>query len=173
MSMYHGNMKKLRNPLPITSWRPEDQPMERLLQNGATSLSEAELLAIILGSGSRGEHALDLAKRILGEARDALRDLSELSPLRLMDYDGIGVGKAVKIVASMEMARRYAMGPPPKSRAVRKSQDAFEHLKSLFSGLIHEEFWVLYLNNANHIQHRFQLSKGGLTGTGAGYDWHC
>ncbi len=165
MSMYHGNMKKLRNPLPITSWRPEDQPRERLLQNGATSLSEAELLAIILGSGSRGEHALDLAKRILGEALYPLRGIGELSPLRLMDFEGVGPVKAAKIAASMELARRFATGPAPKGRAVRQSQDAFEHLKPLFSGLIHEEFWILYLNNANYIQHRFQLSKGGLTGT--------
>ena len=162
--MFSG-MKKRRNPLPITSWNPEDQPRERLLHHGPASLSEAELLAILLGSGSRKEHALDLAKRVMGEAPYALRSLSELSALRLMEYEGIGQSKAVRIVASMELARRFALGPVPKSRAVRKSQDAFEHLKILFAGLLHEEFWVLYLNNANCIQHRFQLSKGGLTGT--------
>jgi DNA repair protein RadC len=158
-------MKKTQNSLPITSWSPQDQPRERLLQKGATSLSEAELLAIILGFGCRKEHALDLAKRILGDRQDALRRLGGVSVNRLMEYEGIGPGKAVKIVATMELARRFAAGPLPKTRSVRRSEDAFKHLKSLFAGLAHEEFWVLYLNNANHIQHRFQLSKGGLTGT--------
>lgn len=160
-----SDMKKPSQSLSIKFWNPEDRPRERLLQKGSGSLSEAELLAIILGSGSRREHALDLARRILGKAPDALRSLSCYSTSRLMEFDGIGPGKAVKIAASMELARRYAVGPVPKGRSIRGSQDAFEQLKSMFTGLMHEEFWVLYLNNANRIQHRFQLSKGGLTGT--------
>lgn len=158
-------MEKPFSPLPIKSWSRQDRPRERLLEKGAASLSDAELLAILLGSGTRGSHALDLARRILGEAPDPLRRLGRMAPTRLMAYEGIGPGKAVRVLAAMELARRYAAGPVPRVRPIRGSQDAFLQLRPLFADLSHEEFWVLYLNNANHVQYSFQLSKGGLTGT--------
>ena len=154
-----------RNPTRIKCWNPADRPRERLLQKGASSLSDAELLAILLGTGSRREHVLALARRILGNSPDALRQLGKLSPGRLMQFRGVGPGKAVVLLAAMELARRYAAGPPPAKHPIRQSRDAYQHLQPLFVDLMHEEFWVLYLNNANRVQESFQLSKGGLTGT--------
>ena len=158
-------VEKQRKTLPITSWSVGDRPRERLLRKGPASLSDAELLAIILGSGSRKEHALDLARRMLGEDSDPIIQLARMSAARLMAMEGVGPGKAVRVLAVMEIARRYASGPAPADRPVRGSRDAFEHLRPIFADLSHEEFWVLYLNNANHVRLRFQVSKGGLTGT--------
>ena len=155
----------MQNSLPIKSWSIRDRPRERLLQKGADSLSDAELLGLILGSGSRKEHALDLARRILGEGPDPLKRLGQVSSARLMGFEGVGPGKAVRVLAAMELARRYATGPVAKVSPVRGSRDAFEQLRPLFSDLVHEEFWVLCLNNANRVKYSFQLSKGGLTGT--------
>ena len=158
-------MEKDENPIRIKSWCPSERPRERLLEKGATHLSDAELLAILLGSGSKREHALSLARRILGNSPAPLRSLGRMPASRLMEFEGVGPGKAVVVLAAMELARRFAVSPAPRNRPIRQSRDAFEQLRPLLSDLIHEEFWVLYLNNANRVQNSFQLSKGGLTGT--------
>jgi DNA repair protein RadC len=102
---------------------------------------------------------------MLGEAPHPLRRLGEMSAMRLMTFEGVGPVKAVRVLATMELARRYASIPSSKTHPVRQSSDAFGMLKPLFADLRHEEFWVLYLNNANHVKYSFQVSKGGLTGT--------
>jgi DNA repair protein RadC len=158
-------MKTPLMPKSIRSWNASERPRERLLQKGAGSLSNAELLAILLGSGSRKEHALALARRILGDADEPLKAVGRMSADRLMNFEGIGPGKAVTVVAAMELARRYTRGPGTISPAIRQSADAHAQLQALFADLMHEEFWVLYLNNANRVQSRFQVSKGGLTST--------
>jgi DNA repair protein RadC len=158
-------MKRTSKGLPIKRWGEADRPRERLLSKGAGSLSDAELLALLLGSGSPGENALDLARRILGEAAEGWTGLGRMGADRLMAFDGVGPGKAVRVAAAMEAARRYAVSSPPKGSPIRQSRDAFEQLRPLFTDLVHEEFWVLYLNNANRTQLSFQVSKGGLTGT--------
>ena len=136
-----------------------------MLQKGATHLTDAELLAILLGSGSKKEDVLSLARRILGNRPAPLKTLGRLTASQLMAFEGIGTGKAVVVLAAMELARRYAVCPAPRNRPIRQSRDAYEELRPLIADLMHEEFWVLYLNNANRVQSRFQLSKGGLTGT--------
>ena len=136
-----------------------------MLQKGATHLTDAELLAILLGSGSKKEDVLSLARRILGNRPAPLKTLGRLTASQLMEFEGIGMGKAVVVLAAMELARRYAVCPAPRNRPIRQSRDAYEELRPLIADLMHEEFWVLYLNNANRVQSRFQLSKGGLTGT--------
>jgi len=158
-------MEKDENPTRIKSWCAAERPRERLLQKGATHLTDAELLAILLGSGSRREHALSLARRVLGKRPAPIRSLGRITATRLMEFEGIGPGKAVVVLAAMELARRYASCPAPRNRPIRQSRDAYEELRPLLSDLMHEEFWVLYLNNANRVQNSFQLSKGGLTGT--------
>ncbi|TNF77487.1 MAG: JAB domain-containing protein [Bacteroidetes bacterium] len=158
-------MEKDENPIRIKSWCPSERPRERLLQKGAGYLSDAELLAILLGSGSKREHALSLARRILGNSLTPLRSLGRMPASRLMEFKGVGPGKAVVVLAAMELARRYSVLPAPRNRTIRQSSDAYEQLRPLLSDLMHEEFWVLYLNNANRVQNSFQLSKGGLTGT--------
>ncbi len=158
-------MKTSLPPKSIKSWNASERPRERLLQKGAESLSNTELLAILLGSGSRKEHALDLARRILGDSQEPLKALGELSAARLMAFEGIGPVKAVTVVAAMELARRYTRNPVAARQAIRQSADAHAQLAPLFSHLMHEEFWVLYLNNANRVQFQYQVSKGGLTST--------
>ena len=158
-------MEKDENPTRIKSWCASERPRERLLQKGATHLTDAELLAILLGSGSKKEHALSLARRVLGNGPTPLKNLGRMAASKLMEFEGIGPGKAVVVLAAMELARRYAFFPAPRKRPIRQSRDAYEELRPLLSDLMHEEFWVLYLNNANRVQNSFQLSKGGLTGT--------
>ncbi|MDX1332646.1 MAG: DNA repair protein RadC [Robiginitalea sp.] len=158
-------MEKEENRTRIKSWCPSERPRERLLQKGATQLTDAELLAILLGSGSRKEDVLSLARRILGNRPAPLKTLGRMTVSQLVEFEGIGTGKAVVVLAAMELARRYAFCPEPRNRPVRQSRDAYEELRPLIADLMHEEFWVLYLNNANRVQSRFQLSKGGLTGT--------
>jgi DNA repair protein RadC len=158
-------MKNALTPKSIRKWNPSERPRERLLEKGPDSLSDAELLAILLGSGSRKENAIALARRILGDMDEPLKALGRMPAARLMTFEGIGPGKAVTVVAAMELARRYTRIPVTMSQAIRQSGDAHLQLMPLFADLMHEEFWVLYLNNANRVQFRFQVSKGGLTST--------
>ena len=158
-------MDKDQYPTRIKSWSASERPRERLLQKGAAQLTDAELLAILLGSGSKREHVVSLARRILGNSPAPLKSLGRMTAPQLMEFEGIGPGKAVIVLAVIELARRYTFSPGPRNRPIRQSRDAYEELRPLLSDLMHEEFWVLYLNNANRVQKSFQLSKGGLTGT--------
>lgn len=165
ISLPMADMKNESIPKSIRTWNASEQPRERLLHKGAGSLSNAELLAILLVTGSRKEHALALARRLLGGGEEPLKALGRMTAAQLMTFRGIGPGKAVTIVAAMELARRYTQSPVIASQTIRQSRDAHGQLTPLFADLMHEEFWVLYLNNANRVQFRFQVSKGGLTST--------
>lgn len=149
----------------IKNWSDDDKPREKLVQKGRSVLSDAELVAILIGSGSRNESAVELSKRILGSVNNNLNELGKLSPKQLMQFKGIGEAKAVTIAAALEMGRRRRGEDVLKIRKISSSRDAFEILQPIIGELEHEEFWILYLNNANKILHRSQLSKGGLTGT--------
>lgn len=165
ISVPMADMTNESKPKSIRTWNASEQPRERLLHKGAWSLSNAELLAILLVTGSRKEHALALARRLLGGGEEPLKALGRMTAAQLMTFPGIGPGKAVTLVAAMELARRYTRGPVIASQTIRQSRDAHGQLTPLFADLMHEEFWVLYLNNANRVQFRFQVSKGGLTST--------
>ncbi|MDC6355522.1 MULTISPECIES: RadC family protein [Robiginitalea] len=158
-------MPELKPNESIPCWSPGERPRERLLDAGVTALSDAELLAVLLGSGTRGETALALARRILGNAGGSLSGLERISVEGLRSFSGVGPAKAAAIAAALEVARRLANGPGLKRIRIRESADAFRMLQPVLARLDHEEFWVLYLNNANGVLSRFQLSKGGLTGT--------
>jgi len=149
----------------IKNWSDDDKPREKLVQKGRSVLSDAELVAILIGSGSRNESAVELSKRILASVNNNLNELGKLSPKQLMQFKGIGEAKAVTIAAALEMGRRRRGEDVLKIRKISSSRDAFEILQPIIGELEHEEFWILYLNNANKILHRSQLSKGGLTGT--------
>jgi len=149
----------------IKNWSDDDKPREKLVQKGRSVLTDAELVAILIGSGSRNESAVELSKRILGSVNNNLNELGKLSPKQLMQFKGIGEAKAVTIAAALEMGRRRRGEDVLKIRKISSSRDAFEILQPIIGELEHEEFWILYLNNANKILHRSQLSKGGLTGT--------
>ncbi|MBM1106096.1 DNA repair protein RadC [Aurantibacter crassamenti] len=158
-------MQEKSTSFSIKNWSDADKPREKLVQKGRSVLSDAELIAILIGSGSRNESAVELSKRILASVHNNLNELGKLSPKQLMKFKGIGEAKAVTIAAALEMGRRRRGESVLEISKITSSKDAFEILSPIIGELEHEEFWILYLNNANKVLHISQLSKGGLTGT--------
>jgi len=150
----------------IKSWAEEDRPREKLLLRGKESLTDAELLAILIGSGSKNETAVALCMRILKDAAENnLDELAKLDIAALRDFKGIGEAKAITIIAALELGRRRRLaqlGPKP---AIKSSNDAFEVLQPRLGDLLHEEFWVLFLNRANIVVAAECVSSGGIAGT--------
>jgi len=151
--------------LSIKQWSEDDRPREKLAQKGKTSLSDAELLAIVIGSGSRNESAVDLSKRILAKVENNLNELGKLTLEQLMQFKGIGEAKAISIAATLELGRRRQNTESIERKKVTTSRDVFQIMEPLLSDLPHEEFWVLYLNQATKIIRTEQLSKGGISTT--------
>ncbi|HRE78275.1 MAG TPA: DNA repair protein RadC [Flavobacterium sp.] len=153
------------NPFSIKNWAEDDKPREKLMLKGKSALSDAELLAIIIGSGNRNESAVDLSKRILAHVQNNLNALGKLSLKQLIEFKGIGEAKAISIIAATELGRRRREEEVPELIKINSSRVIFNVMQPIIGELPHEEFWVLYLNNANKIIHKAQLSKGGITGT--------
>ena len=149
----------------IKNWSEDDKPREKLMLKGKSVLSDAELIAILIGSGSRNESAVELSKRILASVDNNLNTLGKLSITKLMEFKGIGEAKAISIVAAMELGRRRREEETKELTKITSSTEVFMMMQPLIGELPHEEFWVLYLNNANKVIHKAQLSKGGITGT--------
>ncbi len=149
----------------IKSWAEADRPREKMLQKGRQALSDAELLAIILGSGSREETAVALAQRMLHTAGNNLRELGRLSIQQLMQFKGVGQAKALSIAAALELGRRHQLAELPLRPLIRSSKDAFATISPLLSDLPHEEFWILLLNRANRLIGKVRMSSGGTSGT--------
>lgn len=150
---------------PINQWAEDDRPREKFLHKGKSSLSDSELLAILIGSGSRNESAVQLCQRILASANNNLNQLGKLSVKQLTDFKGIGEAKAISIAAAMELGRRRRAEEVIILDKITSSKSVFEIMQPIIGELPHEEFWVLYLNNSNKILHKAQISKGGITGT--------
>jgi DNA repair protein RadC len=150
---------------PINQWAEDDRPREKFLLKGKASLSDSELLAILIGSGSRNESAVQLCQRILASAHNNLNQLSKLSVQQLTTFKGIGEAKAIAIVAALELGRRKRSEQAIDFDKITSSKSVFEIMQPIIGELPHEEFWVLYLNNSNKVLHKSQLSKGGITGT--------
>lgn len=151
--------------LAISEWAEEDRPRERFLTRGGRFLSHAEILAILLGTGSSRQSALALAQSVLSAFGNDMHALSETTVTDLLKFPGIGKAKAVALLAAFELARRVHATPGVKKQIVSDSQAAYTALRTKFGKLPHEEFWILYLNNANAILCLKQLSMGGITGT--------
>ena len=151
--------------LSIKNWAADDRPREKLLQKGRLSLSDSELIAILLGSGSKNESAVELAKRILSSSRNNLNELGKLSINQLCKFRGIGPAKAVTIAAALELGRRRRLEEALEQKKISSSNSVFEIMHPIVGELGHEEFWILYLNNSNKVIEQFQISKGGITGT--------
>jgi DNA repair protein RadC len=149
----------------IKHWADDDKPREKLLSKGRSALSDAELIAILIGSGSRSESAVELSKRILSSVDNNLNELGRLSIKQLMQFKGIGEAKAVTIAGALEIGRRRRGEEFLKVDKITSSKTAFEILQPILGELEHEEFWILYLNNSNKVLQKSQLSKGGITGT--------
>ncbi|MCZ8144399.1 RadC family protein [Flavobacterium sp.] len=150
---------------PITQWAEDDRPREKFLLKGKIALSDAELLAILLGSGSRNESAVQLAQRILAQSQNNLNTLGKQTIAQLMAFRGIGEAKAITVAAALELGRRRRMEEVQDKVKIASSKTVFDIMQPLIGELPHEEFWVLYLNNSNKIIHKAVLSKGGITGT--------
>lgn len=158
-------MSNENNSLSITAWAEEDRPREKMLLKGRHSLSDAELLAIMLGSGSIGESAVGLAQRILGSVENNLHELGKRSIIDLQRFKGVGEAKAITIAAALELGRRRQISDLRDRPRVTSSRDAFDAIASMLTDLYHEEFWLLLLNKANEIVAREKLSTGGMAGT--------
>jgi DNA repair protein RadC len=150
---------------PITNWSEDDRPREKLMLKGKEALSNAELIAILIGSGSRNESAVSLSKRILASV-DNLNMLGKMSISQLMNFKGIGEAKAITIVSALELGRRQRSENALQFKnKITSSKVVFEIMQPIIGELPHEEFWVLFLNNSNKVISKSQLSKGGITGT--------
>jgi DNA repair protein RadC len=149
----------------ISSWAEEDRPREKMLLKGRQSLSDAELIAIMLGSGSAGESALGLAQRILASVDNNLHELGKRSIQEFQRFKGVGEAKAITIAAALELGRRRQISDLRERPKVASSRDAFNAIASLLTDLYHEEFWLLMLNKANEVVAREKLSAGGMAGT--------
>ena len=149
----------------IKSWSVADRPREKYKRLGGQKLTDAELLAIILGSGSPGQSAFSLAKTILASVGNNTHALFEMSLLSLQQFKGIGAAKAIKIKAALDLGHRALLLVPLRKESVSSSKQAYGHLRPVFEGLKHEEFWVLYLNNANVILEMSVVGRGGFTAT--------
>jgi DNA repair protein RadC len=154
-----------QNNFPITHWSEDDKPREKLMLKGKSALSDAELIAILIGSGSRNESAVELSKRILQSVNSNLNALGKLTLNQLMTFKGIGEAKAISILAAMELGRRRRAEEAEILIKITSSKTIFELMQPLIGELPHEEFWIVYLNNSNKVISKLQLSKGGITGT--------
>ena len=150
---------------PINQWAEDDRPREKFLLKGKSSLSDSELIAILIGSGSRNESAVQLCQRILFSVDNNLNQLGKLSIQKLTEFKGIGEAKAITIAAALELGRRRRTEDAEELKKITSSKAVFEIMQPIIGELPHEEFWILYLNNSNKVIHKAQLSKGGITGT--------
>jgi DNA repair protein RadC len=158
-------MEETQNSFSIKYWAEDDQPREKLMLKGKAALSDAELIAILIGSGSRSESAVELSKRILASVDNNLNALGKQSLQQLMSFKGIGEAKAITIAAAMELGRRRRAEEGAELSKITSSKAVFDIMQPIIGELPHEEFWIIYLNNSNKVIYKAQLSKGGITGT--------
>ncbi len=158
-------MQTYKEKITIKLWAEEDRPREKLAMLGRRSLSDAELLAILIGSGSRTESAVELCKRILYGCDHDLNRLAKLNVTELSKFKGVGAAKAISIIAALELGRRRKEIVAAELVQISTSIDVYELIASQFKDLNHEEFWILLLNRANRITSKHLISKGGQAGT--------
>jgi len=149
----------------ILSWAEEDRPREKLLLKGKAVLSDAELIAILIGSGTRELSAVDLSKQILQSVNNNLNELAKLSINDLMKFKGIGDAKAISIAAALELGRRRKESESLKKQKITSSADVYEAIRPYLMDLQHEQFWIILLNRANEVIRPQQISIGGVSGT--------
>ena len=143
----------------------DDRPREKFLLKGKSSLSDSELLAIILGSGNNEDSAVELARKILASVDYNWQKLSKLSIKDLMKFKGIGEAKAISVAAALEIGRRKAAQEIPEKEKITSVNDMYKIFSQYLSDLQTEEFWAIFLNQKNHVIYKTQISKGGISGT--------
>ncbi|HPC99081.1 MAG TPA: DNA repair protein RadC [Bacteroidales bacterium] len=151
--------------LKITDWALEDRPREKLYNKGTSALSDAELLGILIGSGTRNRSAVDLGRELLAMAGNNLNNLGKMSISDITKIHGIGNARAVTIAAALELGRRRKLAELPDTVQIKSSRDVFELINPMLADLKHEEFWILFLNRSNRVINRMKLSQGGISGT--------
>lgn len=156
--MYEGNLN-------IKSWAEEDRPREKLSTKGKGALSDAELIAILIGSGNKEDTAVELSKKILASINNDLNQLGKLTINDLMQFNGIGEAKAISIIAALELGRRRKEAVSEKKPIINSSKKAYDSMSAILSDLPHEEFWAIYLNRRNELIKKVFISKGGVAGT--------
>ena len=149
----------------ITEWAVEDRPREKLIIKGAASLSDAELLGILISSGTKEKSAVDLGRELLGSVSNNLNSLGKLSVSDLKKVNGIGSARAVTIIAALELGRRRKLAEALHSQTINGAKDVAEIFQPLLGDLPHEEFWILFLNKSNRVISKMKLSQGGVSGT--------
>ena len=149
----------------IKTWAEDDRPREKLIAKGKIALSDSELIAILISTGTRELSAVDLAKQILQSVNNNLNQLGRLNVKELCKFKGIGEAKAISIITALELGKRRRETESTQLKKIDSSTDAFNILQPYLGDLHHEEFWVLFLSNANKVLKKEQLSVGGLTGT--------
>jgi DNA repair protein RadC len=152
-------------PIRIKQWAPEDRPREKLLHKGTASLSDAELIAILLGTGTQNQSAVDLARQLLLSCNHSLDEIAKMSVAEIRKVKGIGRVKAIVIAAAMELGRRRKEVVQLEKPRITGSADAYNILRADLMDLPNEEFWVLMLNRANRVIRKKKISEGGLSGT--------
>ncbi len=158
-------MRENSSYISIKDWSENDQPREKLLKNGSSSLSDAELIAILLGTGTVSMSAVEVSRNVLQDANQSLQQLGKKTLKELMKHKGIGEAKAITIAAAMELGRRRAMEMPDRVVKITCSHDVFKVLQPVIGELEHEEFWALLLDNSHKVLEKHQISKGGITAT--------
>jgi DNA repair protein RadC len=159
-------MEQYENNTPIKLWAEDDRPREKLLQKGRHALSDAELIAILLGTGRRGESALELSQKLLARSGNNLMELSKLGVAELKQgIKGIGEAKAVTLIAALELGNRKRASGALRRNRIKSSMEAWEYLRSFMDDNQYEVFWMLVLNRANRILNRICISEGGVGGT--------
>ena len=149
----------------ITDWAIEDRPREKLMLKGAATLSDAELLGILISSGTKEKSAVDLGRELLCAVDNNLNSLGKLSVNDLKKIHGIGTARAVTIIAALELGRRRKLADALNIQKINGSKEVAEIFQPLLADLPHEEFWILFLNRSNSIIGRMKLSQGGVSGT--------
>ncbi len=149
----------------IKEWSIDERPREKLLSKGKETLSKAELIAILIGSGTRKESAIDLSQRILNSVNHNLHNLARLSVSDLCQFHGIGHAKAISIITALEIGRRRLLEKAHQKNKITCSQDLFNLMAPLLSDLIEEQFWVIYLDQRLQVLHQKMVATGGFTQT--------
>ncbi|MFA9390762.1 MAG: DNA repair protein RadC [Prolixibacteraceae bacterium] len=149
----------------IKQWAVEDRPREKILRHGFPALSNAELFAILIGSGNRDESAVELSRRILTSFGNNLEELGQASIDKLMNFKGMGEAKSISVLAALELGRRRQLAGRNQPTKINSSNDAFNFIALELVELAHEEFWVIYLDRANHVLDKNRISQGGISGT--------
>jgi DNA repair protein RadC len=159
------NQKNENQSFPITEWAEEDRPREKMMKKGVAALSNAELLAIIMRSGSRQDNAVELARKVLLDFKNNLGELGKATLSQLKNHKGMGETKAISIIAALELGRRRNTDEIIEKKVIMTSKDIFMLFHPMLSDLPHEEFWLLFLNNSCRMIDMKRLSAGGLANT--------